>query len=435
LLHAPAIASSSKYLSKKRNEPRYRGVKIDNARRFRTIRLRPKLNPREIWRVSCANFGNRQLILIALAISVLTGCNENPTTKGHQASNADPLTCDQIVLGLEDVDNSVSEQVQNAVVTNSQYAFAESCLLAKLREVCTEGGMVSADTAVISERDFIRIRNTGQTLSRMNSSGSIPILIDCSDRTRGPKHLSPDYFPALAPLLRFGDAAIPDLLETYQRANPPTRCRIGKIVRMMKSSKASDNLKKLLDGEKDPNVRRCFAKSNSNGEGAAADEDEEVLLDEVDRFAETAGVKSLRKKTLATDSREDRIWVGFGPGITRGLIFEKAAGRSKGIYLPPTGEESSKTRLQDLAPKDGWSKFWFELDSSGMLALPDDSAVGRLEPQPDSNVVLVEVRRGEEYRWFLYSAPCYSRAPEAQTLVTTLIGVGQTIGLDFYRCY
>ncbi len=122
--------------------------------------------------------------------------------------------------------------------------------------------MILHDSVIISEGDFDRIRNIGKTLAQMKNQDTIPILIDCSDRERELGGRSPSDYPALDPLLHFGDDAIPFLLKKYDDADSAKKCRIGSILSMMRSPKASQTLKKLLGAEKDLNVRKCLIASS-----------------------------------------------------------------------------------------------------------------------------------------------------------------------------
>jgi hypothetical protein len=220
------------------------------------------------------NFRFPHLILIVLLIAILNGCTGNLTKNVQESGTAassnselgGQLSCDQMVAGLESSDKAASENMGNVFSTNSQrdprsYDVISSCLIGKLTELCSEGGPILHDSVIISEGDFDRIRNIGKTLAQMKNQDTIPILIDCSDRERELGGISPSSYPALDPLLHFGDDAIPFLLKKYEDADSAKKCRIGSILSMMRSPKASQNLKKLLTAEKDLNVRKCLIAS------------------------------------------------------------------------------------------------------------------------------------------------------------------------------
>ena len=219
------------------------------------------------------NFRFALLVLIAFLIAIL-GCagnltrdvSESGTTPSSNSELAGQLSCDQMVLGLESPDKALSEDMQKAISKNSRrdtrsYDFISSCLTGELKELCSEDAMASHDLAMISERDFDRIRNIGETLAEIRNPDAIPILIDCSDRTRAAGGLSPFNYPVVDPLLQFADDAIPFLLQKYEDANSAKKCRIASIFAMMRSSKASQSLKNLLGDETNPNVRKCLISS------------------------------------------------------------------------------------------------------------------------------------------------------------------------------
>lgn len=217
------------------------------------------------------------LIVIIFLIAILNGCGGN-LTKDLPESGIAPspnselggqLSCDQMVAGLESPDKAISEDMEKAISLNFQrdtrsYDLISSCLIGKLTELCSEDAMVSHDSAIITDGEFERIRNFGKTLARIKNPDTIPILIDCSDRTLHVGRLSLFNYPAVDPLLQFGDDAIPFLLQKYEDAKSPKKCRIASIFAMMRSSKASQNLQKLLGAEKDLNVRKCLLRASSS---------------------------------------------------------------------------------------------------------------------------------------------------------------------------
>lgn len=160
-----------------------------------------------------------------------------------------------------------------------------------------------------------------------------------------------------------------------------------------------------------------------------------LLLNELDNFAARSSIESLRKKILDKKDFEIRIWVGFSPNITRGLILEHNS-IQRVSYLPPTGTDSfeKSSSIQILFPRSGWDEFWSEINTSGILSLPNDSDIEGVEPFPDSDVVLIEVKEGDKYRAFSYGAPCLSKASEAKQLVNSLLTISQNLNIKFYHC-
>lgn len=165
-------------------------------------------------------------------------------------------------------------------------------------------------------------------------------------------------------------------------------------------------------------------------------DDEALVLDEIDRFAAHYSISGLRKKTLSSDQTEIRIWVGFSPNITRGLIIGRNLKLTEASYLPPIGENrKSKTGAAiSKHPATGWDRLWADMNASAFMNLPDDPRVGKVEPYEDSDGVVVEVKTGEEYRWFEYASPCDSNTSEAKTLLSSLEMIGDRLGISFYQC-
>jgi hypothetical protein len=160
---------------------------------------------------------------------------------------------------------------------------------------------------------------------------------------------------------------------------------------------------------------------------------EEVkIVDVLDHFAARSAVRSLRKKSLPHDVREVRIWLGFGPDVTRGLIL----GDSSASYLPPVGDVGREKRRppQSLRPADGWGKFWSEMEESGLLELSEEPIAERVEPSNDSIVMVVEMKKGDDYRYLFYPSPCRSNWPSAKDLLRSVATIERSFGVEFYNC-
>ncbi len=160
--------------------------------------------------------------------------------------------------------------------------------------------------------------------------------------------------------------------------------------------------------------------------------DNGLVLDAIDQFAALHLVKSLRTKRVSSDSIELRIWVGFSPDVTRGLLLNKRVDSCKSIYLPPELSDANKPR--DVGERAGCAGLWSLIENSGFMNLPDDSIVGSVEAKNDSDVVIVEVKEGDRYHYFKYSSPCDSELTEAKLLVDTLAKIGSELSLEFYPC-
>lgn len=161
-----------------------------------------------------------------------------------------------------------------------------------------------------------------------------------------------------------------------------------------------------------------------------------TLLDGLDKFADHWSIQGLRKKKLKEDEVELRIWASITPYKTKGLIIENNANFQKVSYLPPVGEKANaKVKpLQILTPYSGKEKFWEIIKTSGLLKSHDKTVIVENEPFPDSEVIIVEVKKGFNYDSFLYNAVCYSDTLEAKNFLDLLAFFNKDLNVNFYNC-
>lgn len=161
-------------------------------------------------------------------------------------------------------------------------------------------------------------------------------------------------------------------------------------------------------------------------------EGEEAGLDEIDRFASRYSVGSLREKRLPANAYELRIWIGISPNTTRGLILTENTAR----YLPPIGDigQEKFEPARALVPASGWEAFWNDVGNSGLLYFPEEPEAEQVEPWNDSDVVIVEIRKGNNYRNVLYGFPCHSKGVQAKLLIDAITTISQHLGIEFYKC-
>jgi hypothetical protein len=173
--------------------------------------------------------------------------------------------------------------------------------------------------------------------------------------------------------------------------------------------------------------------SMSNVRNESGSTEFEDMLDELDNLTSLCGSESLRKGKAGNVSL--RIWVGFGPTLTRGLLLQKNERPTDQCFI--STEDSAKRsgeRSHRVSPTISIGEFWERVSNSPLLDLPDDSEVGSVEPQNDSDVVIVEVRRNNNYRSFKYSMPCKSPTKEAKTLISEIQAISGMLNVDFYKC-
>lgn len=157
-----------------------------------------------------------------------------------------------------------------------------------------------------------------------------------------------------------------------------------------------------------------------------------LLLDEIDTFSEKFRIGTLRKHAVVENDKEIRIWIGFSPSMTRGLLLSD----NSASLLPPIGEsEGGKDhRIQNLVPRDSWTALWKDAAIADLLSLPDEPTAEWIEPRDDSDAVIVEIKTGDNYRTMMYSSPCNSRAANARKLTAAISAIGAKLGTDFYKC-
>lgn len=161
-------------------------------------------------------------------------------------------------------------------------------------------------------------------------------------------------------------------------------------------------------------------------------EESKLILDEFDKFAERYAARGLRTKNLSRDETEVRVWVGFAPNMTRGLILSQQSA----VLLGPLGESASIgfRKPQSLEFPTGTGELWNDPSVQQLLRLPDEPSTERIEPALDSDVVVVEIKQGNEYRTIQYGFPCNSRGSSARKLTDSITRIGEKLGVDFYRC-
>jgi hypothetical protein len=179
-------------------------------------------------------------------------------------------------------------------------------------------------------------------------------------------------------------------------------------------------------------------KNNASEKLNSDSDDELVMLSEVDQFASKYSLVGLRQSQIERDCMELRIWVGFGPTITRGVVIARCPELSTVRYFPPLGEslpKSTSLRPVELNHKSNPNEFWKDFTKTGILELPDDSLTqGEVEPFADSTTVIVEVKKIDGYRSYSYASPCFSDNREARLLVAALTQINQEFGISFYKC-
>ena len=139
-------------------------------------------------------------------------------------------------------------------------------------------------------------------------------------------------------------------------------------------------------------------------------------LDDMQREIKRESAK-LRIQSLKEDSAnprpETRIWVGFGLFYPRCLILKGAAGKRTAVYLGTNegaGPAAKGAKSRDLithtvldVPISGWDKVDRFLIDQGIESLLKLSLDNEHVPDPDEEIIVVEVKSGTLYSMVFFS--------------------------------
>ena len=107
-----------------------------------------------------------------------------------------------------------------------------------------------------------------------------------------------------------------------------------------------------LSGNTDPTPIPARTNGNPSPSPIPASEDPLVIA-ELERFASMASIRNLKDKNLGERDAELRVWVGFGPAITRGLILTNDDGLYSGVYIHPAGENARSIKPRSVEAQHG----------------------------------------------------------------------------------
>jgi hypothetical protein len=156
---------------------------------------------------------------------------------------------------------------------------------------------------------------------------------------------------------------------------------------------------------------------------------EPIFFKSIDERARIANLKTLRAASLPHDDLEVRVWHGFGLTALEGFVLKRAAGEWSAIHLegihPNLLRSEYEKKLQ--TPKSGWELCWRRLEETGILTLPDGSAIGCSPMINDGMSYVVEFNSNGIYRTYLYDNPDYAKCKEAKQM----IAIGNIISEEF----
>lgn len=139
---------------------------------------------------------------------------------------------------------------------------------------------------------------------------------------------------------------------------------------------------------------------------------EPIFFESINERTKLAKVQKLRDSPLDKKDIEVRIWGGFGLSSLDGFRLvrtnnEWAAFRFDQVFSARNRSEYRTIKLGK--PKKGWELLWTKLVDEGLLTLPDAESINCLARVFDGYSYVVEIKKGDKYRTYMYDNPDYPR--------------------------
>lgn len=144
---------------------------------------------------------------------------------------------------------------------------------------------------------------------------------------------------------------------------------------------------------------------------------ESIFFGAINPLAESAGLQALRQVDLPKGSLEIRIWVGFGLTPLEGFRLRRDGRQWKGLYAREGFGEKWPLTVKPVLPKTSWDALWKQIETLGVLSLPDSSTLPNEVLAFDGISYVVEFNDGETYRTYQYGNPQAQTWPEAKTII------------------
>jgi hypothetical protein len=156
---------------------------------------------------------------------------------------------------------------------------------------------------------------------------------------------------------------------------------------------------------------------------------EQTLFIIINKRTREANLPSLRTVTLSGDDLEVRVWVGFGIYGEDALILRRMGGQWSALHRHGMAERPPFIQSLNtlIAPRSGWEKAWERLEDSGILTLPDASAVQCNRHSHDGTVYVVETNVNSTYRTYMYANPNPPKCSESKLMIE----IGEIIAEEF----
>ena len=161
-------------------------------------------------------------------------------------------------------------------------------------------------------------------------------------------------------------------------------------------------VKWLIDDKRSPSSIETFLNEQKRAQESRA-ELVELASRHVAKFAQQAGLVSLKSSRVPSTTTEIRIWRGGGLLYPRAFILRLTDRGEKAFLVTMPSGRNRKYEQTDLGiPHLGWDSFIEQLADKGI-----DSAVWlkfdpTYEPDPDEEMLAVEVKKGQDYSFVFY---------------------------------
>lgn len=160
-----------------------------------------------------------------------------------------------------------------------------------------------------------------------------------------------------------------------------------------------------------------------------------IFFETISNVTNRVGIEALHKTSLQAEDIEIRIWYGFGKSRLEGFVLKRNRTQWNGshIYFEYPDDWNAKTHdfaavryvnkpMPRSEPRSGWSTFWTQLRRRNILTLPNADSIDCRGDALDGFSYVVEIRKGENYRTYMYDNPEYARKDCKQAEDILVIG-------------
>jgi hypothetical protein len=144
---------------------------------------------------------------------------------------------------------------------------------------------------------------------------------------------------------------------------------------------------------------------------ARANRTENLRLEFVRAYAQSAGLPDLRKLPPSPGEMHVRLWHGFGVSRAEGLVLRRTGAIwTAYVVTPVDGSECYERR--ELAAVTNWESIWQRVEALGLGALPSEPVRDPTRNVFDGHSYVLEWWVNGRYRAFVYDNPDVFKTPE-----------------------